>query len=181
STWPNNKPMDKLLRGIVDFSKTGAKNYLEWIKKANSAGGAHSLIITCVDSRVCPTSFTQCGPGSFFMVKTPGNFVPTLDEITSDTAGFHDCTLATMDLTFNALGIKNAVVCGHSDCKVNVLQQLCTIRRYPFMHDARLKIQLFGLWIDLDLAQVHMFSPQQQRFIPVTNDNLDSLIRQPSL
>ncbi|MEV8098189.1 carbonic anhydrase [Kitasatospora sp. NPDC085879] len=68
-----------------------------------------ALFIGCSDSRVVPELITQRGPGELFVVRTAGNLVPP------HPAGA-DGVAASIEYAVGALGVRDVVVCGHSDC-----------------------------------------------------------------
>ncbi len=71
----------------------------------------HTLFITCSDSRVNPNVFLSAGLGELFIVKNVGNVVPPYIE-----GGYTYGEGAAIDFAINYLGIKNIVICGHTDC-----------------------------------------------------------------
>jgi carbonic anhydrase len=71
----------------------------------------HTLFITCSDSRVNPNVFLSAGLGELFIVKNVGNVVPPYVE------GNHTYSEgAAIDFAINYLGVKNIVICGHTEC-----------------------------------------------------------------
>jgi carbonic anhydrase len=67
------------------------------------------LFITCSDSRVLPDLFLGTGPGDLFITRNAGNVVPITSQ---DVDG---CT-ATIEYAVEVLKVKQAILCGHSDC-----------------------------------------------------------------
>jgi carbonic anhydrase len=67
------------------------------------------LFITCSDSRVVPDLILGTGPGDLFITRNAGNVVP-LDS--NDVDG----VTATIEYAVEVLGVKHAILCGHSDC-----------------------------------------------------------------
>ncbi len=67
------------------------------------------LFITCSDSRVVPDLFLGTGPGDLFITRNAGNVVP----ITSNDV---DGVTATIEYAVEVLKVKQAILCGHSDC-----------------------------------------------------------------
>ena len=67
------------------------------------------LFITCSDSRVLPDLFLGTGPGDLFLTRNVGNVVP----ITSQDV---DGVSATIEYAVEVLKVKDAILCGHSDC-----------------------------------------------------------------
>lgn len=67
------------------------------------------LFITCSDSRVVPDLFLGTGPGDLFIIRNAGNVVPTASmEVGGVTA--------TIEYAVEVLRVKEAILCGHSDC-----------------------------------------------------------------
>ncbi len=67
------------------------------------------LFITCSDSRVLPDLFLGTGPGDLFITRNAGNVVPIT---TNDVDG----VTATIEYAVEVLRVKQAILCGHSDC-----------------------------------------------------------------
>jgi carbonic anhydrase len=67
------------------------------------------LFITCSDSRVAPDLFLGTGPGDLFITRNAGNVVP----VTSNDV---DGVTATIEYAVEVLKVKQAILCGHSDC-----------------------------------------------------------------
>jgi carbonic anhydrase len=68
-----------------------------------------ALVISCSDSRVIPELITQVGPGELFVCRNAGNIVPPFMETTGGVS-------ATIEYAVAVLGVRDIVVCGHSDC-----------------------------------------------------------------
>jgi carbonic anhydrase len=67
------------------------------------------LVITCSDSRIVPDLILQTGPGDLFITRNAGNVVPV-------TSGDVDGVTATIEYAVEVLKVKEAILCGHSDC-----------------------------------------------------------------
>ncbi len=67
------------------------------------------LFITCSDSRVVPDLFLGTGPGDLFIIRNAGNVVPVSGP---DVDG----VTATIEYAVEVLKVKQAILCGHSDC-----------------------------------------------------------------
>ena len=74
------------------------------------------LLITCMDSRLCPTSFTQADPGDMFIVRNPGNLMPH-NQLFGENHHSVLSERAALELAISS-GVEHVAVCGHSDCKV---------------------------------------------------------------
>lgn len=73
-------------------------------------------MITCMDSRLCPTSFTQADPGDMFIVRNPGNMMPH-SQLFGESHQSALSERAALELAVSS-GVEHVVVCGHSNCKV---------------------------------------------------------------
>ncbi|MEX0713407.1 MAG: carbonic anhydrase [Pirellulales bacterium] len=69
-----------------------------------------ALFITCSDSRVNPEVIMQAEPGELFIQRSAGGMVPP-----HGTAGGGEA--ATIEFALVGLGVREIVVCGHSDCR----------------------------------------------------------------
>jgi carbonic anhydrase len=67
------------------------------------------LFITCSDSRVVPDLILGTGPGDLFITRNAGNVVPI-------TSADVDGVTATIEYAVEVLHVKEAILCGHSDC-----------------------------------------------------------------
>lgn len=67
------------------------------------------LFITCSDSRVVPDLFLGTQPGDLFITRNAGNVVPVTSQDVDGVA-------ATIEYAVEVLKVKDAIVCGHSDC-----------------------------------------------------------------
>jgi len=101
--------MEKLIKGFELFRKVTYPAKQRLFKKLASAQAPHTLVITCADSRVVPEYFTSSEPGQLFVVRNVGNIVPPYAQFVGGVS-------AAIEYAVVALGVKDIVVCGHSDC-----------------------------------------------------------------
>ena len=80
-------------------------HYEELAKRGQSP---RFLVIACSDSRVSLEWITQSGPGELFVCRNAGNMAPRSSR--------GDDVSATIEYAVSALGVRDIVVCGHSDC-----------------------------------------------------------------
>lgn len=100
--------MQKLISGIHHFQThvfRAKKGLFGQLAKGQKPA---ALFLTCSDSRINPNLLTQTDPGDLFVVRNAGNIVPPCPE----TGG----EIATIEFAIKALGIRDIIVCGHSDC-----------------------------------------------------------------
>jgi len=69
----------------------------------------HTLFITCADSRIDPNALTSTGPGEVFVTRNIGNMIPAYGEMLGGVS-------AVIEFAVSALGVRHAVICGHTDC-----------------------------------------------------------------
>jgi carbonic anhydrase len=77
------------------------------------ARGQHprAIFITCSDSRIDPCLLTQTDPGELFILRNAGNIVPSYGAQIGGTT-------ATIEYAVGVLGVRDVIVCGHTDCGV---------------------------------------------------------------
>lgn len=106
--------MKKLLDGIVAFRKKVRPSYVEKFSRLALGQSPDCLFFACSDSRVVPNLFASTEPGDLFVVRNVGNLVPPCDatgiSVTDRSEG------AAVEFAINVLGVRDIVVCGHSDC-----------------------------------------------------------------
>lgn len=99
--------IEKLMRGIMRYRKKDQKQMIQQCGKR-----AFTLIFACMDSRVFFTKFTHSEVGDGYIVRNAGNLVPHASKF--DGASTEP---GALELGCLVKGIKDIVVCGHSDCK----------------------------------------------------------------
>ena len=102
--------MEKLIQGVAKFQQEvfpQQANLFEKLAKGQSPG---ALFITCADSRVEPSLFTQSNPGDLFFCRNAGNIVPDYGEL-------HGGVSAKIEYAVLALDVKQIVVCGQTVCR----------------------------------------------------------------
>ncbi|MCW5624498.1 MAG: carbonic anhydrase [Burkholderiales bacterium] len=68
-----------------------------------------ALMISCADSRVVPEAIMQAEPGDLFVCRNAGNIVPPFSQANGGVS-------SAVEYAVVALGVRDIVVCGHSDC-----------------------------------------------------------------
>src|SRR5688572_9465801 len=103
-------PMDKLIAGFHRFHSGPYWDNRELFEQlAARQQKPMALFITCADSRVNPNLITQTEPGDLFLVRNAGNVIPPYGSGGGGEA-------ATVEYSLEVLGIRDIVVCGHSQC-----------------------------------------------------------------
>ena len=91
-----NCGMHSIIDGHLKFKST------ELFKEfQNSKYDPHSIIISCIDSRIVLSRITQTGSGEAFVSRNPGNLLNNIDEE------------AALELACLWNDIDTLVICGH--------------------------------------------------------------------
>lgn len=101
--------LEALLAGHRRFLKERfpeRKNHFHLLAEGQSPGW---LFITCSDSRVVPDLILDTEPGDLFITRNAGNVVP-------EPSHLGDGVTATIEYAVEVLGVRHAILCGHSDC-----------------------------------------------------------------
>lgn len=102
--------MEKILAGVRRFTTEEfpqSRSFFEQL--ASKQQKPQALFITCSDSRVHPNLITQTEPGDLFLLRNAGNIVPPYSAASGGEA-------ATIEYSVEVLGIRNIIICGHSQC-----------------------------------------------------------------
>ena len=101
--------MQKLIQGLHQFQTEDFLPMQGLFKKLAKGQSPETLFITCSDSRIDPNLLTRSKPGELFILRNAGNIVPPHGSGATGEA-------ATIEFAVAALGVRDIVVCGHSDC-----------------------------------------------------------------
>lgn len=102
--------MNELIGRVFSFEKTTFPASSELFNKLTTHGQEpKALMISCADSRVVPEQIMQAQPGDLFVCRNAGNIVP---PYATQNGG----VTSTVEYAVMVLGIRDIIVCGHSDC-----------------------------------------------------------------
>lgn len=101
--------MQKLLDGLHDFQSKVFATRREFFERLAQGQRPDALFITCSDSRINPNQLTQADPGELFIIRNAGNIIPPYGALQGGEA-------ATIEFGVAGLGVKDIIVCGHSQC-----------------------------------------------------------------
>jgi carbonic anhydrase len=123
--------MDRIIQGVRRFQTsvyTAQRALFESLAAKQQTPQA--LFITCADSRVDPNLITQTEPGDLFLLRNAGNIIPPYGAANGGEG-------ATIEYAVAVLGIKQIIVCGHSQCgamkallKPEAYQELPAVSRW---------------------------------------------------
>ena len=102
--------MNDVIGRVFDFEKQVFPNqHALYSKLATHGQSPKALMISCADSRIVPEHIMQADPGDLFVCRNAGNIVP---PYATQMGGVS----ATVEYAVMALGVRDIIVCGHSDC-----------------------------------------------------------------
>ena len=102
--------MEKLIQGIHRFQSDVFAPRRDFFRKLADGQRPQALFVTCSDSRVVPDLICQADPGDLFVVRNAGNIVPPHGP------GSPSGEAAAIEYAVRGLGVRDAVVCGHTRC-----------------------------------------------------------------
>ncbi len=109
--------MHDLLKGIANFRGAVFPHHAAlYGRLAREGQKPQALMISCADSRVMPETITQSGPGELFVCRNAGNIVPPFATANGGVS-------SAIEYAVVALGVRDIIVCGHSDC--GAMKGLC--------------------------------------------------------
>ena len=107
--------MKKLVDGIIDFRQHSLAEYKAKFSKLAAGQSPDTLFIACCDSRVVPNVFASSDPGDLFVLRNIGNLVPPYGAVEEPNSA--DMSVgAAIEFSLGVLGVKDIIVCGHSEC-----------------------------------------------------------------
>lgn len=102
--------MNELIGRVFHFEKQVFPNHSALYEKLTTDGqNPKALMISCADSRVVPEQIMQAEPGDLFVCRNAGNIVPPFSSANGGVS-------STVEYAVAALGVRDIIVCGHSDC-----------------------------------------------------------------
>ncbi len=101
--------MQRLVEGIHQFQNNIFSSKRRLFERLAKGQQPQALFVTCSDSRIDPALLTQTEPGELFILRNAGNIIPPYGTINGGEA-------ATIEFAVRALGVKDIIVCGHSQC-----------------------------------------------------------------
>jgi len=100
----------RLLAGVERFQTAMHSSHEALFDRLAEGQSPHTMLITCVDSRISPNWMTHTDPGELFIVRNLGNYVPQFGSKVLLSEG------AAVEYAVRVLGVKQVIVCGHARC-----------------------------------------------------------------
>jgi carbonic anhydrase len=102
--------MNELLGRVFHFQKHVFPDQSALYQRlAHDGQNPSALMVSCADSRVVPEHICHAAPGDLFVCRNAGNIVP---PFVTQNGGVS----STVEYAITALGVRDIVICGHSDC-----------------------------------------------------------------
>ncbi|CAD5200414.1 carbonic anhydrase [Pseudomonas sp. FEN] len=101
--------MQAIIDGFLKFQREAFPTRSALFKHLATTQNPAVLFVTCSDSRVVPELLTQQEPGDLFVIRNAGNIVPSYGPEPGGVS-------ATVEYAVAVLGVRDIVICGHSDC-----------------------------------------------------------------
>jgi len=101
--------VNELIGRVFNFQSEGFTARQDLYAKLAGGQSPKALMISCADSRVVPEEIVQAAPGDLFVCRNAGNIVPPYSETIGGVS-------ATVEYGVMVLGVRDIIVCGHSDC-----------------------------------------------------------------
>ncbi|MGF6770809.1 carbonic anhydrase [Paraburkholderia sp. GAS199] len=111
--------MQDIIEGFIRFQRDVYPQQIALFKRLSTAQSPSTLFVTCSDSRVVPELLTQAEPGALFVIRNAGNIVPSYGPEPGGVS-------ATVEYAVAVLGVRDIVICGHSDCGAMTAITRCT-------------------------------------------------------
>jgi hypothetical protein len=114
----NNEVIEKLISGFKTFKEGVFKQNPELYDKLRDVQEPKMMMITCADSRVCPTMLHGLEAGEAFIVRNVANLVPPFEESGDH---HHHGTSAAIEY---AVTVLNVSVFGSCPCSTHYISLL---------------------------------------------------------
>jgi carbonic anhydrase len=102
--------MNELIGRVLRFERdVFSINSELYGKLAKDGQEPKALMIACADSRIAPEHVMQAEPGDLFVCRNAGNIVPPFAQMNGGVS-------STVEYAITALGVRDIIICGHSDC-----------------------------------------------------------------
>ncbi|HHU99214.1 MAG: carbonic anhydrase [Bacteroidales bacterium] len=103
--------MKKLNSGAVSFRKKDFEAHKSLFGDLSKTQKPHTVFIGCSDSRLVPSLITSTNPGELFIIRSVANIIPPYKKGVN-----YPAISSAIEYAVLSLGIKNIIVCGHSNC-----------------------------------------------------------------
>ena len=144
--------MNELIGRVFSFeTHTFPNQSALYNRLATDGQSPKALMISCADSRIVPEQIMQAQPGDLFVCRNAGNIVP---PYSTQNGG----VTSTVEYAVMALGIRDIIVCGHSDCgAMKAVANPAGLAKMPnvaaWLRHSEAAGQVVAAYLDLDEAE----------------------------
>lgn len=103
--------MKNIYKALRKFKEKDFSKNQELYESLSDVQTPHTLFIGCSDSRLSPERLLQAYPGEIFHIRNIANIVPPAGQSVK-----YASTTSAIEYAVEVLGVKNIIVCGHSNC-----------------------------------------------------------------
>ena len=141
-----------LVMGYQNFRAGNYGRHKEQYEQTGKFGqNPDVFVISCVDSRVSPSTIFNAHPGEVFVLRNVANIVPPYEP----DAGYHG-TSAAIEFAVQGLKVKAIMVMGHESCG-GVKAFLASLDAEPGVDDSGKEYSFVDKWISiLDTAHTRL-------------------------
>ncbi len=144
--------MNELIGRVFSFeTHTFPNQSALYNRLATDGQSPKALMISCADSRIVPEQIMQAQPGDLFVCRNAGNIVPPFSQANGGVS-------STVEYAVVALGVRDIIVCGHSDCgAMKALSEPHQLEGMPnvaaWLRHSEAAGQVVAAYLDLDEAE----------------------------
>ncbi|MCB0327625.1 MAG: hypothetical protein KDD52_08410 [Bdellovibrionales bacterium] len=102
--------MEYLYQGLLRYQKHHHANEQENLQRLKESQNPASLLVTCSDSRLSVSQFTDSKAGDVFVLRNAGNMITPYNEENPSYPGL------SLEYGVSALKVKEIIICGHVSC-----------------------------------------------------------------
>jgi carbonic anhydrase len=153
--------MHDLVAGFLKFRETAYPERTRLFHDLARAQAPEALFIACSDSRVVPELLTQREPGELFVIRNAGNIVPTYGPEPGGVS-------ATVEYAIAVLGVRDVVICGHSDCGA----MSAIVRRDDLSHLPAVSNWLRHADAARTMNAIHNYETEREQIDALVRDNV---------
>jgi carbonic anhydrase len=161
--------VNELIGRVLDFRRDVFPIRSDLYERLATKGQSpKALMISCADSRVVPEEILRAQPGELFVCRNAGNIVPPFAQALGGVT-------STVEYAVLALGVRDIIVCGHSDCgAMKALMQPELMANMPnvaawLRHSLAARQVVDGGYADLSPAERHRAAALENVVVQLTH------------
>ena len=107
---------EQLAEGYSRFVNQKAPAAQALYQRLGEGQTPHTLVLSCADSRVDPTTIFAAAPGELFVLRNVANVVPSFERYSAEGQGALTATAAGLEFAVGHLKVSRILVMGHARC-----------------------------------------------------------------